>query len=489
MLLNYLLALLSGVLLVLIHPRVEAWFLAPIAIAPLVYALAREWVPKHRFLLGYVTGLAFWSGINYWIEAVISYYGQLGHVAGVVVFILFCLLKAVPLGFFGLLGGILIQRPQALLGIPALWTGIERIPSWFSYTWLTLGNAGIDLIIPMRLAPYTGVYGLSFIFAFLGTGVALAMLRRPRRELLWMSPVLLLYMLPSLPAPQLGTNSAVTLQPSIAERPDWTAEQVTSLHRKLEYLTLQSALAANLPPPNLILWPEVPAPVYYFDDETLRARLRNTAVLARVPIVMGTVARAPDGAPLNSALYLAAGGELQGQYDKIHLVPFGEYVPWPFNGLTRKITNEVGDFQPGSKLVVFPNKAGVFICYESAFPHQVRELAKAGAEVFANLSNDGYFFKTAAREQHLSLVRMRAAENRRWVLRSTNDGITAAIDPAGRVAERYPAFTELAGRLRYSDISDKTFYTEHGDVFAWSCLGLALVMVALSQLPNFSRGG
>src|SRR5262249_24452605 len=144
----------------LVHPRFNLTFLAPVAIAPLVYALSREWVPKHRFLLGYVTGVTYWAGMNYWIEWVMEIHGHLGHAAGFGVWVLFCLAKGIYLGVFGLLGGVLVQRKYALIAIPALWAGIERIPGPFFYTWLTLGNAGIDMAIPMRLAPWTGVYGL-----------------------------------------------------------------------------------------------------------------------------------------------------------------------------------------------------------------------------------------------------------------------------------------------------------------------------------------
>jgi apolipoprotein N-acyltransferase len=131
-------------------------------------------------------------------------------------------------------------------------------------------------------------------------------------------------------------------------------------------------------------------------------------------------------------------------------------------------------------------KVGAFICYESAFPQLVRRFAAAGATVFVNLSNDGYFGRTAAREQHLSLVRMRAAENRRWVLRSTNDGVTASIDPAGRVIQTFDSFKETAGRLGYRPISDLSFYSKYGDVFAWMCLALAIVLLITSQAPNFT---
>ncbi|MCP5116623.1 MAG: apolipoprotein N-acyltransferase, partial [bacterium] len=164
------------------------------------------------------------------------------------------------------------------------------------------------------------------------------------------------------------------------------------------------------------------------------------------------------------------------RYDKMFLVPFGEFIPPGFTWINR-ITNEGGDFAPGEQVIVpaaAGHRLGSFICYESVFPDLVRRFADAGAEVFINLSNDGYFGGSAAREQHLLIARMRAAENRRWILRSTNDGITASIDPAGRVVRTTEEFTRTAVRLPFSYISETTLYTRFGDWFPWFCLIAAL---------------
>jgi apolipoprotein N-acyltransferase len=173
------------------------------------------------------------------------------------------------------------------------------------------------------------------------------------------------------------------------------------------------------------------------------------------------------------------------RYDKIFLVPFGEFVPALFS-FVNKISSEAGDFAPGSRIVVFPvdsRHVATFICYESAFPHLVRQFAVQRAQLFVNLSNDGYFGDRAAREQHLRLVRMRAAENRRWILRSTNNGITASVDPAGQVREVLPSWSEQVGRLTYSYVSEQTPYSLFGDWFAWTCLLLGLGLVAISRVP------
>jgi apolipoprotein N-acyltransferase len=476
-LLNYCLALLSGILLFLIHPRWSLTLLAPVAITPLLIALAREARPKYRFLLGYVTGVVFWAGVNYWIQFVMAVHGGIGAAGGTGAFVAFCLLKAIHLGAFGLLAGILIRTRWALIGVPALWVAVERIPGLFYYTWLTLGNAGVDMAIPMRLAPFTGVYGLSFVFAMLGTALAC------RRQLVWLALLFGLFVLPELPPQEKPDTWAVSLQPNIEEREDWTTDQATALQQRMEYMSLQQSFLPGQPKAPLILWPELPAPVYYFDDPPFRDRLNTLARTTQAHIIIGTVAHNENGAPLNTALLISPAGEPAGRYDKMFPVPFGEYIPFPFGPLVKKVTNEVGDFEAGKRVVIFnagSQRVGTFICYESAFPHLVRRFAATGATVFVNLSNDGYFGPTAAREQHLNLVRMRAAENRRWIVRSTNDGVSASIDPAGRVAQTFEPLKETAGRLGYRPQSHLTFYSKYGDLFAWFCLCLAAILLCIS---------
>ncbi len=483
---NPLLALATGLLLIAIHPGLDLVWLAPAALAPLLIALAREPRPLRRFLLGYGAGVVYWFGVCYWIQFVLAVHGNLGEAGGWAVFLLFALAKALHMGVFALLAGAVMPRVWALPAVAALWTGIERTHAPLGFAWLALGNAGAGMSVPLRLAPFTGVYGLSFVFALMGTAIALVLLRRRRRELAWLGLLAPLYVLPELPPPERGAESAVVVQPNIAEDTDWTRPAVEELERRLAYLSLQQALAAGQAPPGIILWPEMPAPLYY-DDPFFARQVDALARLTRTPVLFGTVARTRQGAPLNAAQLVDAAGRPVDRYDKIKLVPFGEFVP-PFFEFVNRITKESGDFVPGSRLVVLPagqRRVGAFICYESAFPHLVRRFAAGGADLLVNLSNDGYFGRTAARAQHLKLVRMRAAENRRWILRVTNDGVTAAIDPAGRLMERLPPYVEKAARMRYSGVGLMTAYTRLGDWFAWGCLAAGLAMWLAAGLPAY----
>jgi apolipoprotein N-acyltransferase len=170
-------------------------------------------------------------------------------------------------------------------------------------------------------------------------------------------------------------------------------------------------------------------------------------------------------------------------YDKIHLVPFSEYVPWR-NWLTFAggLTGIVGDFQHGSQYKVGRLAGGrfsVFICYEAIFPNEVRRFTLAGAALLVNISDDGWFGGSAAPAQHLAMSRVRAVENRRWLLRDTNNGITVSVDPYGRIAARLA--TDIRGELDapYGFRTGLTFYTRWGDWLPWLCVIATLMLLLL----------
>ena len=198
--------------------------------------------------------------------------------------------------------------------------------------------------------------------------------------------------------------------------------------------------------PDLVAWPESPAPFAEADPRLLQA-LASVAHETQAPLVVGSigmnyVADEQQWRNYNSALIISSDGARVGRYDKIHLVPFGEYVP--FKDLlffARKLTGRVSEFTRGDERKVFRlngHRYGVFICYEAVFADEVRQFARLGAEVLVNISDDGWYGDTSAPWQHLNMARMRAIENRRWLLRDTNNGVTAAIDPYGRVRQSIP---------------------------------------------------
>lgn len=481
-------AALSAAMLAAALPPWKAAFLAPAALTPLLFALAHEPQWKWRFLSGWLAGFLYWLAVCHWIGDVLAAYGGLTGPLAILTVVLFALAKGLHLAVFAALAGPLMKRAWAAPAVAALWVGIERTHGPLGFAWLTLGNAGIEMGLPLRLAPWTGVYGISFVFAALSAALALVLMRRPRREIAWVLALGGLWLLPAATPREAPAEQAAVAQPNIAGDFVWTQEEKDRMLRQLTYSTLAEAIDVAKRPPAVLLWPEAPAPLYYYQDDQLRRAAAELTRLAGAPFLFGGVAFTPQREPLNSAFLVDARGQLAGRYDKRFLVPFGEFIP-PGFGWIGKISSEAGNYAAGQRPGVFTvagHRLGVFICYESAFPHLVRAVAEGGAEVLINLTNDGYFGRSRApREQHLWLARMRAVENHRWLLRPANDGLTAAIDPGGRVWDSLPEFTRQTGRLRFGWLRERTFYTRWGDWFAWGCLVLGLAACVAAWAPVY----
>jgi apolipoprotein N-acyltransferase len=472
-------ALLTAILLLLILPDFDIRWLAPLALAPLLIVLAQAARARQRFLYGWAAGLFFWFFLCIWIQFVLEVHGGMGRWGGWSSFVLFALLKGLHLAVFSWLAGPVMRRAYAIPAVAALWTGLERTHATFGFAWLDLGNAGIDMSVPLRLAPFVGVYGLSFLFAMLAAGSASAVLRYPRARLAPLLTLPFLWFLPAIPENLPAPEHALLVQPNIDTDTAWTSLLQEQIGQQL------SLLSNTLPAP-FVIWPELPAPLYFYRDPVFHAEAQDIAGRHGY-FLFETVAYAGERRPLNSAVLLGPDGGELGRYDKINLVPFGEYVP-PIFAFVNRITQETGDFIPGTEVKVLHaghDRLGVFICYESAFPDLVRQFSRQGANVLVNLSNDGYFGRSAAREQHLLIARMRAVENRRFLIRATNDGLSAVIDPSGRIIQTIPPYQQLVAPIRYGTIEETTFYSRHGDWFAWTCLfaGLCFAVASARQSP------
>ena len=246
---------------------------------------------------------------------------------------------------------------------------------------------------------------------------------------------------------------------------------------------------------DLIVWPESPAP---FEDADPHFRHWVSALAEDVhaPMIVGDIAVENEAgltetAMFNSAAFVAPDGMFVGRYDKMHLVPFGEYTPFPqLLSFAGSLTDQVGHMTPGKHRVVFAangHRYGVFICYESIFADEVRRFVKQGADVLVNISDDGWYGDTSAPWQHLNMTRMRAIENDRWVLIATNNGVTAVINPYGQVVQSAPRHVETSLLARFNYRTRQTFYTRHGDLFAWLCAIIAIVLAVDGAVQNNYR--
>ena len=521
----WLLALLSAVLQVLIFPLPDLYWLSWFAIAPLIVALLQAQAPQalqidagskrlpagpfQGFLLGYGCGILWYAGTCYWVFATMKQYGGLNWLAAGGVLLLFCLYLGLYHGAFGLLISLLARRSGIrwpLVCAPFLWVAIELARTRVSgFPWNLLGIAQVDNIPLAHLARATGVYGLSFEIIVVNVAMAAAFLvqRARRNHLLWaaLAAALVLQAGRWLPAQQFSTDHAARLVQAnvpILQGADWTSDY---FQQTLHGLVEQSLHAPELGgrSPQLIVWPESPAP-FYSSDPVFRSALSDMARASNAWLLIGNIGtRNANQTPqqttevYNSASLVSPTGEWTARYDKVHLVPFGEYLPFKrVFGFAGGLTKEVGDFTSGSSrqpLSAGETQLGVFICYESIFPDEVRQLARNGAQVFVNVSNDGWYGDSGAYAQHLKQARMRAIENARWLLRDTNTGVTAAIDPQGRVRQSVDRKLRTVLDASYALSNVTTFYTRWGDWFAFLCAIISVAAVIANSVRTPAGNG
>jgi apolipoprotein N-acyltransferase len=521
-----LLALLSACLQVLIFPRAPLNFLCWIAVTPLLYALLRgrggegemadsegrslrPFSLMQGFMIGWFCGTLWFIGSCYWIISVMHGYGGVNWVFSVLIMLAFCLILGMHQGAFGLLVVWMGRRSSAgnrlpLLLAPFFWVAIEFFRDRVTpVPWDPLGNSQVANIPFTRIASFTGVYGLSFAIILVNCAFAAALLlpgRRRRLNLLISATAAAIALQMGVfakPAPFATTKEAVLLQPNIpiSDLAPWTQQGFDKLLRDQTQLSVHAKTKNPPGSPGLIVWPE--SPVSFADSDTnLRHTLKAMAQDTNSFLIIGVTGTTGGGntgrafQEFNSALVVDSRGNEVGRYDKIHLVPFGEYVPLKdLLFFARKLTHEAGNFSRGTERKVFDlngDKAGIAICYESIFPEEIREFSANGAQVLVNISNDTWFGESGAPYQHLDMTRMRAIEAHRWVLLSTNNGVTASIDPYGRIVKKAERNTAAALVAPYGTEMETTFYVRYGDLFAWICVVISCL--ALLVRPRISAG-
>ena len=501
----WLLTLFSGALQVLVFPTPALYFLCWIALTPLLMAIVGPASAKiidagsqqptsttlgQGFLLAWVNGIIFYAGTCFWIFHTLHVYGGMSPQVAVLLMVLFLLAAGTHHGLFGLLlvaaaRARHLGRNRALILAPFFWVTAEIL--WeqiVGFPWQPLGTAQVDNIPMSRIATWTGVYGLSFEIALVNAAFAAVWILPPARRRTMFTAAMAAAVILQLgvlvrPAPLPATHSATLVQQNIPilEPQQWTYDFYRQTLAELASMSTAPP-GTSAARPGLILWPESPSP-FFFNDLGFRREISTLARNTSSYVLVGGIGMTAERRPLNSAALIAPNGAWSARYDKIHLVPFGEYVPFQsVFFFVQKITKETGDFARGRERTVFDvdgYKLGVFICYESVFPDEVRLFARNGAQLFANISNDEWFGPWSAPAQHLNMVRMRAIENRRWVLRATNTGITVSIDPYGRVVARAPRNVRTTLEAPFALESGTTFYTRHGDWFAWGCAIISLL--------------
>jgi apolipoprotein N-acyltransferase len=522
------LSVVSAVLQVVIFPLSGLYWLSWIALAPLLVAILRArtaqtlqldgqtrllpGTPLQGFLLGYLCGILWFAGTCYWIFDTMHRYGLMPVPAALLAQVLFCMYVGLYHGFFGLLLALVAgsrsgkgradservtpkridsvaSTRRALAAAAFLWVAVELARTRITgFPWELLGYAQTGNFALTRIATFTGVYGLSFEIALVNSVFAAAVLA-PKAGRKWLlaaafGAALLLQAGQALAPPAVPADrTAILVQPNIPilDGARWTKEYFENTLHDLTAVSLQSGAGSekNDRRPDLIVWPESPSP-FYTNDSLFRDAVSALARQSQTWVVAGAIGITPamhsggDSSQIfNSAALVSPAGEWVGRYDKVHLVPFGEYLPFPkLFAFAGGLTKEVGEFQHGTShlpLLAGGESLGTFICYESIFPDEVREGPLQGAQVLLNISNDGWYGDSGAWKQHLQQTQMRAIENDRWLLSATNTGMTAAIDPYGRIVAAMPRKVRGALEAPYALRTGTTFYTRHGDWFAFLC--------------------
>ena len=533
-------AALSGILQVLPFPLagpVPVWrtTFCWVATLPLLWALTREdrnGLPlrsSQSLLLGYLCGFIWYLGNCYWIYQTMYLYGGLDKPIAAGILILFCLYLGLYHGLFGWLVGSLrayFGVQGALLLSPFVWVAVELARARITgLPWDLLGIAQVDNSMLTRLAPITGAYGVSFVIAAVNAlWLVRIQVRERRHTRLALTAagvviiVLYVFGLRRLQVPRrvAATATATLVQENLevgqaAKGPEPSEQELLESFSYLSrhpgermYLGIpelgrtpkvQFLQRAGPRDSNLIVWPESPAP-FQEKEPAFRAAMAKLAQETGAPIIAGnigidlTTANRKGFLLYNSASFITPQGEFAGRYDKMHLVPFGEYVPFQeLFFFAQNLLHEAGTFDAGQHRALFSvngHRYGTFICYESIFGDEVRQFVHDGADALVNISNDGWYGDTSAPWQHLNMVRMRAIENHRWVLRATNTGVTASVDPYGRVVEAAPRHTRTSIRVGFGYEQDITFYTAHGDLFAYLCAFVTAAALGLSLRSRFA---
>ncbi|MDH4185573.1 MAG: apolipoprotein N-acyltransferase [Nitrospira sp.] len=512
----------SGLFLPLCFPNYDIGFLAWIALIPLHWALDGK-SKQQAFWIGWLSGTIAFTGMMSWVITTMTTYGKIPLVISYGIMLLLTIYLGLYVGLYaaGFVWFRTLIPRYGLFAVPCLWVSLELIRTYAlsGMPWGLLGYSQYRQIEIIQIADHLGVYGVSFLLVLVNVALA---------ELLsWMMPLLRGFRPAKLPwelgavtvllvglsvayglhilsgSPLLNiprsSISVGVVQPNIDQAVKWDTAYREETLARFDRLTKQLGHETDL-----IVWPEAATPFVFEREPVYQLQLIAMANRAQAPILFGSPALRfySDRKPylMNSAYLLAPDGQLRGRYDKQHLVPFGEYIPLKSTLLffLDKLVEGIGDFEagPGSTVLTVsprsgaesgsdgslsrPIKFGVAICYEVIFPDLVRKFSANGAEFLVTITNDAWFGYSAAASQHFSMVVLRSVENHLAFARAANTGISGFIDPFGRIIETTPIFTEQAVRSTIQAWRPHTFYSRHGDVFAYGCVIICALLCLFS---------
>lgn len=493
------LSLVSGTLLFFSFPKFGCGWLVWFALIPLFFALRKKSV-REGFLLGGVAGVAWNLGLLYWVAEAVIRYGNLSLAAGWSVLLLLVIYMSLYVAVFSAVLCHFTGRgfPE-IFAAPFLWTILEYGKSHLltGFPWGNLGTALHEHLVVIQIADLAGVYGVSFVIVFVSTvlyGILRISQKNRRRiagEMILCSLAVFVivfygfYRIEQVSEKMMKAEAAgvSVIQGNIEQAVKWNRDY------QLRTLDVYERLTESWtgPETELVVWPETAMPFFLQEGGEKMTRILRLARETGADILLGSPSYRETGDGIrygNSAFLVSPEGEITGKYDKVHLVPFGEYVP--LEGLfsfMEKLVAGVGDFVPGEGWVPVEASGkplGVLICYEGIFPGISRAYRTAGARLLVNITNDGWYGTSSAPYQHLASALFRAVENRVFLVRAANTGISAIISPTGEVVAKTGLFerTGLRGDVGLVDMGSP--YSRYGDIFVYFCFVFSAIIFIYS---------
>ena len=510
MILDFLLALLSGALLTLSFPRFGHPAFAWIALVPLLVGVS-GWLgrpgaipgqpPRRAFLLGLTAGTVYFIGTVYWTSTVVQQFGGLAWPVAV----LAMLLLSLYLGLFPAIAAVITARLVRRAGVSAMllfaapWVATEFFRGYLfgGFPWVPLGNSQVTVLPIAQIASGLGVYGVSALVAFVNSVIAYALLVDGRRRMKAIAAALVavfgagawgVWRLSDAALTREGTPLRVGLvQGNIAQEDKWDRSQARRIFTTHVAMT-REAVAKGA---QYVLWPESSTPFMFEEDVGGASALRALAREVKVPILFGSdqFDRREPTRLYNAAFLLTADGRTAAVYRKIHLVPFGEYIPlksWLF--FVSPLVESLAEFAPGGSIVMLPlgtHMTSTAICYEVVYPSLIREAVEAGSELLTTITNDAWYGHSSAPYQHFAMASMRSIEEGRYLARAANTGISGIVDPYGRVVAESAIFEQVTLVDEVRLLTSRTLYSVIGDAIAYVAIALtASALIVVGRRPR-----
>jgi apolipoprotein N-acyltransferase len=501
-------AILSGLLLTAGFPPV-GWIAAPWAAFVFLFWAIGDLDPAKSFAAGLIAGLSNYLSLLYWLISTMHTYGYLPVWLSVMILFLLAFYLSLYTAAFSFLISWLRPGPAAaLVMIPALWVCLEYLRGvlFSGFPWGLIGYSQYDFFNLIQLSDLFGVYGVSFLIVLANCVMLFGLLciagskwmgKPISRSLAAIFAVLFICVMGVVLNYGISRISAIDktiakAEPATVSVIQGNIDQDVKWDKKFRNATIDTYFRLSrqelAKKPSLIIWPETAAPFYFgynveFTEKVI-AGIRDLGACFLIGAPTVEIVEELDSY-YNSAYLISPDGRVKGRYDKVHLVPFGEYVPFrkflPFLG---KIVEQVGDFNTGSAgstLKWGQIDMGVLICYEVIFPSLAAKLAQNNAGLLISITNDAWFGNTGAPYQHFIMAAFRAIETRRPLVRAANTGISGYIDPAGRLLAQTGLFEEAAMTHEIPVIRNyQTFYTRHGDLLVWVCFIASLVYIMIT---------